>query len=117
MPAVEPPLHGRHADRVGVEHAGGVRIVAQLGRVAGDEQDVAHAAGRAGQQVGLHADQVAVAAAEVQDRLDAGLLLDALGGDQRRDPRTGPRAVGDVDRIDAVLAGASCSCRSVDARS
>ena len=77
--AVQPPLHGRHADRIGVEHARGVRIIAQLGRIAGHEQEVANLAGRTGQQVGLHADQVAVAAAEMEDRLDLGLLLDPIG--------------------------------------
>ena len=81
--AVEPPLHGRHADRVGVEHAGGVRVVAQFRRVARDKQEVADAAGGAGQQVGLHADQVAVAATEVQHRLDVGLAENPLRRDQR----------------------------------
>ena len=37
----------------------------------------------ASQQVGLHSDQIAVAAAEVQDRLDAGPLQDPLTGDKR----------------------------------
>ena len=55
-------------------------------------------------QVGLHADQVPVAAAEVQDRLDAGLAADPLARDQRRDPRTRPGTVRHVHRIDAVLA-------------
>ena len=101
---VEPFLHGRHADRIGVEHAGGMRIVAQLRRVAGDEEDVPHAAGGAGQQVGLHADQIAVAAAEMQDRLDLGLAENPLGGDQRRNARRCAGPVGDVDRSEAAIA-------------
>ena len=84
--AVEPPLHRRHADRIGVEHARGVRIVAQFGRIAGDEEDVSHAAGRARQQVGLHADQVPIAAAKVQDRLDLGVAQNVFGRDERGQP-------------------------------
>ena len=87
--AVEPALHRRHADRIGVEHAGRLRVVAQLRRVAGDEQQVPNAARRAGQQVGLHADQVSVAAAEMEDRLDRGFAEDVLGGHQRREPGGG----------------------------
>ncbi len=78
---VEPLLHGGHADGIGVENAGGVGVVAQLGRIAGDEEDIPHAAGRTGQEVGLHADQVAVAAAEMEDGLDLGHAEDPLGGD------------------------------------
>ncbi len=38
----------------------------------------------------------------MQDRLDSRFAQDPLGGDQRRNPRARPGAVGDVDRIDAV---------------
>lgn len=104
---VQPRLHRGHADRVGIEHAGGIWVVAYLGRVAGDEQEVANTAGGAAEQIRLHADQVAVAAAEMEDRLDLGLGQDARGGNQRRDARTRPGTVGDVDGIDAVFAEGS----------
>ena len=54
------------------------------------------------EQVGLHAEQVPIAAGVVEDRLDAGLLLDEHRRRQRAHPRAGARAVGDVDQIDAV---------------
>ncbi len=109
--AVQAALDGGHADRIGVEHAGGVRIVAQLRWIAGDEEQVADSAGGAGQQVGLHADEVAVAAAEVEDCLDARLPLNVVRGNQRGDARAGPRAVGDVDRVDAPLPQPLAFCR------
>ena len=59
------------------------------------------------QQLGLDAQDVAVAAAEVQHRLDAGLLLDELAGDLRAHARAGARAVGHVDAVDAAPAAHS----------
>ena len=55
------------------------------------------------QQLGLNAENVAVAAAEVVHRLDAGLLLDQLAGDLGAHAGAGARTVGNVDAIDAVL--------------
>ena len=55
------------------------------------------------QQFALDAEDIAVAAAEVVDRLDAGLLLNQLAGDLGAHAGAGARAVGDVDGVDAVL--------------
>ena len=56
------------------------------------------------EQVGLHAEQVPIAAGVVEDGLDAGLLLDDQRGGERAHARAGARAVGDVDEVDAVNA-------------
>ena len=53
------------------------------------------------QQLRLDAEDVAVAAAEVVHRLDAGLLLDQLAGDLRAHAGAGARTVGNVDAVDA----------------
>ena len=66
----------READRVDVEHRRRVGIRPHLRRIAGDEEQVAQADGRRAQQVAEHAEQVAIAAGVVRDRLDADLLLD-----------------------------------------
>ena len=54
------------------------------------------------EQLGLNTENVAVAAAEVQHRLDAGLLLDQHAGDLRAHPGARARPVRHVDAIDAV---------------
>ena len=46
------------------------------------------------QQFALDAEDIAVAAAEVIDGFDAGMLLDELAGDLRAHARAGARAVG-----------------------
>ena len=55
------------------------------------------------QQLGLNTQNIAVAAAEVIHRFDAGLLLEQLAGHLGADARAGPRTVRDVDAIDAVF--------------
>ncbi len=66
-------------DGVHVEHRGGIRIGAHARRIAGDADQVADAHRVRAQQFGLDAENVAVAAAEVQHGLDPGLLLDQAG--------------------------------------
>ena len=61
------------ADRVHVVDRRRVGIVAELGRVAGDREDVAQAQRVGAEQVRLDAEQVPVAAGVVQDRVDADL--------------------------------------------
>ena len=91
------------ADGVDVEDRGGVGIVAQLGRVAGEAEDVAQADGRGAQQVGLDGEQVAVAAGVVQNRLNAGVLLDLDAEALRAHAGRGARRIGHVDGMDAEL--------------
>ena len=68
--------------------AGGVRIVADLRRIAGDEQQVADPHRVRAEQVRLHPEQVPIAAGVMENRLDAGLLLH----EHRRRQRAHPRA-------------------------
>ena len=72
---IEPAHDVDQADGIDVKDSGGVRIVAQLGRVAGEAEDVVQADGRGAQQVRLDAENVAVAAGVMENRLDAGVLL------------------------------------------
>ena len=82
------------------------------GGIAGDADQVADADGVRAQQFRLDAEDVAVAAAEVQHRLDARLLLDELAGHLGAHARAGARAVGHVDAVDAVL-GAHLGARDL----
>ena len=69
------------------------------------------------QQFALDAENIAVAAAEVEDGLDAGLLLNQLAGDLRAHTGAGARTVGNVDAIDAVVGAQFRACdfaRGVD---
>ena len=85
-------------DRVEVEHRLGFGLVAGLGIVAGENQQIAHAGGRRPHQLALERDPIAVAASELQDRLDPG--RGQHGGGNRRahmGARAGP--VGEVDGV------------------
>src|ERR1039458_5891552 len=79
----------------------GVRAHAR--RIAGDANQVAHAQAVRPQQFALDAEDIAVAATEVVDGLDAGQFLDQLAGDLRAHARAGAWAIGNVDGVDAVL--------------
>ena len=88
--------------RVEIEHRLGVGLIAGARIVAAQHQQIAHAAGGGAQQIALQGDAVAVAAGELQHRLDA--VLDQQRGRRHRAemrPRAG--AVGDVDRVGEAL--------------
>ena len=91
------------ADRVDVVDRGRVRVVAELGRIAGDREDVAQAERVGAQQVRLDPQQVPVAAGVVKDGVDADLRLHEHAQRLRAHARRGARAVGHVDRVDLVL--------------
>ncbi len=95
--------HVDEADGVDIENGGGVGIVAQLGRVAGEAEDVVQPDGRRAEQVRLDAENVAVAAGVMQHRLDAGVLLDLDAEALRAHARRGARRVGHVDGVHAEL--------------
>ena len=76
-------------------------IVAQLRRVAGKAENVLEPDRGGAQQVGLDAQNIAVAAGIVQQGLDAGLLLDLDAEALRAHPRRGARRVGNIDHMDA----------------
>ena len=92
-------------DRVHIEHRGRVRISPHARRIAGDADQIANARGVRSQQLALDAQNVPVAAAEMQHRLDPGVLLNQLAGHLRAQPRAGARAVRHIDAVDpSVLA-------------
>lgn len=67
------------ADAVDVVDRGGMGVGSHLGRVAGNDDKVAHAERVHAEQMGLQAEQVSVAAADMHDRLYAGRALDLEG--------------------------------------
>ena len=93
----------RQPDGIDVENGRGIGIGAHARRIAGDADQVADAGGVRAQQLRLNAQDVAVAAAEVKHRFDAGLLLNQLAGHLRAHTGAGARTVGHVDAVDAVL--------------
>ena len=74
--AIEPRDEIGESDRVDVKHHRRVGIVANAGGIAGHEHEVAQPHGVRAEQIGLDAEQIAVAAGIMKDGLDAGLLLD-----------------------------------------
>ena len=119
---IEPVIQVVHdvdqADRIHVEHGRGFGIGAHARRIAGDADQVANAGGVRAEQFRLDAEDVAVAAAEVVHRLDAGVLLNQLAGHLRAHAGAGARTVRHVDAVDAVLGaepGAGDFLRRVDA--
>ena len=90
--------HRGQGRRIDVEHRLGVGLVAGLGVVAGEAQQVAHAAGGGAHQLALQRDAVAVAAGELEDRLDA-FAREHRRRDRRRQMRARAGAVGDVDGV------------------
>ncbi len=59
-----------------IEHRFGIRLIARARVVAAQHQQVADAERRRAEQVALQGEPVAVAASELQHRLDAGLMQD-----------------------------------------
>ena len=98
------PLKGRVAfagqdlARIEIEHGLGVGLVAGAGIVAAQRQQIVHAGGGGAEQIALQGDAVAVAAGELQHRLDAGLDQHRRRR-QRAQMRPRAGAVGDVDRV------------------
>src|SRR5581483_10779831 len=86
-------------DRVDVVDRMRAGIVAGLGRVAGDREDVADTFRVRAQQERLQPGNRGVARREVRDRLDAREALDRDGGHDPAHPRSRPRVVVDVDEL------------------
>ena len=102
---VQSPIQVMHnidqADGVHVEDSGSIGIIAQLGRVAGDAQDIPQAHRRRAQQIRLDAEHVTVAAGVMHDGFHPHLLLDEQRERLIAHARRGPRTIGDVDAINA----------------
>ena len=95
------PQRPQQLHAVQVEDRLGLRVVAELGVVAGHHQDVADAEGRRAEQVGLQRDAVAVPAGHLHDRLEPGVQRGEAAGPAGQ-PDVGALVVGDVDRVDPV---------------
>ncbi len=83
---------------VEIEHRLCVRLVAGARIIATQDQQVADAERRGAEQVALEREPIAVAAGELQHRLDAFLLQHGCGG-QRTHVGTRARAIGDVHGV------------------
>lgn len=90
------------ANRVDVEDGRSVRIGPHFWGITGHGKDVAQADGVRSHQVHLHAEEVSVAAAIVNDRLEVRRpLLDQVRECRGPHSRHGPRTVRDVHNVDA----------------
>ncbi len=98
---IEPAHDVDETDGVDVKDSSRVRIVAQLGRIAGEAEDVVQADGRGAQQIRLDGENIAVAAGVMQDRLNAGVLLNLDAEALRAHAGRGARRVGHVDGVHA----------------
>ena len=95
--------HVGQADGVDVENGGRVRIRTHFWRIAGDEQQIVQAQRCGSEQIGHHTEQVPVAAAVVQNRLDPDLAFDQYGSCLCGHSSLRPRAVGDIYTIDTGI--------------
>src|SRR6185369_13664794 len=100
-PAVETVDHVHQTHGIDVENSRRIGIVPHLGRITRDDDQVPDADRERSEQVRLHAEEIAVAARVMNDRLDPYLALHDVGERLRRHPGAGPGPVGDVDRIDS----------------
>ena len=91
-------MEQRHG--VQIEHRLGLGMVAQLGVVAGQAQNVVDAQHGGAQQVGLQRDAVAVAAGQLEDG-GKPRVLQHLAGGQTAQPHDGGLVIGHVDVVDA----------------
>src|SRR6185437_1188834 len=87
------------ANSIHVKYSGGVRIIAHLGRIAGDPNDIVHSHCVATKKLRLHAEHVAVTPGEVQGGFNPGLLLYQSAQSQITHTGGGARTVRDVDGV------------------
>ncbi|CUQ02484.1 Uncharacterised protein [Bacteroides xylanisolvens] len=88
------------AGGVDFEDSFGIRMVTDLGRITGEGEDVMHAECRCSQELCLKADDISVAAGQMEDGLDLVLLLDDAGEGDRAHTHFCHGAVGDIDCVD-----------------
>ncbi len=104
---VEAVIQAAHdvdkTDGIHVKHCSRIGIVAQLGRVAGEAEDVLQPDRRSAQQIRLDAKNVAVAAGVMQNRLNAGVLLNLDAEALRAHASRGARRVRHIDGMHAEL--------------
>lgn len=90
---VEAVEDAHEADGVHVIHARGAGVVADVGGVTRDCEDVANSQGMSPEEVGLDGEQISVAAGEVHHDFDANLVLDERADAERVHPQPGTCAV------------------------
>ena len=114
-PVVEAADDVDETDGVDVKDSSSVRIIAQLGRVAGEAQDVVQSDGRGPQQVRLNGQNIAIAAGVMENGLNPGVLLDLDAEALRAHAGRGAGRVGDVDGVDAEAGEEACALDLLDA--
>ena len=90
--------NARERGRINVEHGFRLRLIARFRIIAGEAQNVAHAARRRADELAFKRNAVAVATGELEHRLQA-LAREQGGCNRRRQMRARARAVGDIDGI------------------
>ncbi len=88
--------HVGQADGVDVKNGGRVRIRPHFWRIAGDQKQIVQPQRSGSEQIGHHPEQIPVAAAVMQNGLDADLAFDQNGGRLGRHSRLSTRAVGNI---------------------
>ena len=90
----------QQGDGIQVKHRLGLGMVAQLGVVAGQAQDVVNAQHGGAQQIGLEGNAVPVPAGQLEDGVQACILQHLAGGEGAQTHDRG-LVIGDVDKVDA----------------
>ena len=97
MLRAHPVRHREQARGIEIENRFGVRLIARLRIVPAQREHVPDAERRGAEQLALQRDPVAVAAGELQDRLDA-VSHEKVRSGEAGHMRPGARSVGHVDR-------------------
>src|SRR5205807_9851041 len=100
-PAIQVMDNVDQANGVHVKDRGRIRIVAKLGRVSGDADEIVKPSAVGAQQFGLHAEHIAIAAGEVENGFYSHLLLHQNAKRQIAHAGGGAGAVRNVDGINA----------------
>ena len=100
-PAIEPRHEIGESDAVDVEDRRRLGIGPHLRWIPGDDEQVPDSRRRGAEQIGQHAEEIAVAAGVVHHRLEPHLALDHDRREQRAHPALGPRSIRDVDGVHA----------------
>ena len=84
-----------------IQHVLSVRMIADLGVIAGHTQKVLDPAHRAAQHIGLNRDPIAMLAGHLHNRLDPQLAHHHARA-QRRHPSNSALIIGQVNRVDSI---------------
>src|SRR5579862_9692718 len=90
----------REPDSIDVEYGGRVGISAHARRIAGDADQILDADRIRAQEFALNAQNISIAATEMEDSFDFCLLLNKLASDLSAHAGAGARTIRDIDAID-----------------